>query len=42
MRRGEAAAEFLPSYRQASMMQATLANVGLLSFIAAWVVEAEF
>lgn len=31
-----AATEFPPSYRRASVMQATLAAVGLLSSIAAW------
>jgi hypothetical protein len=33
-----AATEFAPSYRRATMMQATLAAVGLLCSIAAWIV----
>ncbi len=37
-----AAAEFPPSYRRASIMQATLAAVGLLSSIAAWLAGATF
>ena len=37
-----AAAEFPPSYRRASIMQATLAAVGLLSSIAAWLAGAAF
>src|SRR5258708_13235752 len=37
-----AAAEFPPSYRRASIMQATLAAVGLLCPIAAWVAGATF
>lgn len=35
-----AATEFPPSYRRASVMQATLAAVGLLSSIAAWLAGA--
>src|SRR2546422_2733268 len=37
-----AATEFPPSYRRASVMQATLAAVGLLSSIAAWFAGATF
>ena len=37
-----AATEFPPSYRRASVMQATLAAVGLLSSIAAWLTGATF
>src|SRR6266852_4643947 len=37
-----AAAEFPPTYRRASIMQATLAAVGLLSSIAAWLAGATF
>ena len=37
-----AAAEFLPSYRRASVMQAILAAVGLLSSVAAWLAGATF
>ena len=37
-----AAAEFPPSYRRGTIMQATLAAVGLLSSVAAWVVGASF
>jgi hypothetical protein len=37
-----AATEFPPSYRRATMMQATLAAVGLLSSIAAWLAGARF
>jgi len=37
-----AAAEFSPSYRRASVMQATLAAVGLLSSFAAWLAGATF
>ena len=37
-----AAAEFPPSYRRASVMQATLAAVGLLSSIAAWLAGSTF
>src|SRR5258708_34894214 len=37
-----AAAEFPPSYRRASIMQATLAAVGLRWPIAAWVAGATF
>jgi hypothetical protein len=37
-----AAAEFPPSYRRASVMQTTLAAVGLLSSIAAWLAGATF
>ena len=37
-----AATEFPPSYRRASVMQATLAAVGLLSSIAAWFAGASF
>ena len=37
-----AATEFPPSYRRGTIMQATLAAVGLLSSIAAWLVGAEF
>jgi Domain of unknown function (DUF1772) len=37
-----AATEFPPSYRRASVMQATLAALGLLSSIAAWLVGATF
>ena len=37
-----AATEFPPSYRRASIMQASLAAVGLLSSIAAWLAGASF
>ena len=37
-----AAAEFAPSYRRASILQATLAAVGLVSSIAAWLAGANF
>ena len=37
-----AATEFPPSYRRASIMQASLAAVGLLSSIAAWLAGARF
>ncbi len=37
-----AAAEFSPSYRRATIMQATLAAVGLISSIAAWLAGATF
>ena len=37
-----AATEFPPSYRRASVMQATLAAVGLLSSVAAWFAGASF
>ena len=37
-----AAAEFSPSYRRATVMQATLAAVGLISSIAAWLTGATF
>jgi len=37
-----AAAEFPPSYRRASVMQAILAAVGLLSSIAVWLAGATF
>ena len=37
-----AAAEFSPSYRRATVMQATLAAVGLISSIAAWLAGATF
>ena len=37
-----AAAEFSPSYRRRSVMQATLAALGLLSSIAAWLAGATF
>jgi hypothetical protein len=37
-----AATEFTPSYRRATAMQATLAALGLLSSIAAWVAGATF
>jgi thiamine transporter ThiT len=37
-----AVAEFLPSYRRATWMQASLAAAGLLSSIAAWLVGATF
>ena len=37
-----AATEFAPSYRRASVMQATCAAVGLLSSIAAWLARANF
>jgi hypothetical protein len=37
-----AATEFPPSYRRATVMQATLAAVGLLSSIAAWLAGATF
>ena len=37
-----AATEFSPSYRRASIMQATLAAVGLVSSIAAWLAGATF
>jgi len=37
-----AAAEFPPSYRRASIMQATSAALGLLSSVAAWLAGATF
>jgi hypothetical protein len=37
-----AAAEFPPSYRRGTIMQATLAAVGLVSSIAAWLAGATF
>jgi hypothetical protein len=37
-----AATEFSPSYRRATVMQATLAALGLLSSIAAWLAGATF
>jgi anthrone oxygenase-like protein len=37
-----AATEFRPSYRRATIMQATLAGLGLLSSIAAWLSGATF
>ena len=37
-----AAAEFVPSYRRATVMQATCAAVGLLSSLAAWLAGASF
>ena len=37
-----AASEFSPSYRRATVMQATLAAVGLASSIAAWLAGAAF
>jgi len=37
-----AATEFAPSYRRATIIQATLAAVGLLSSIAAWLAGATF
>lgn len=37
-----AATEFAPSYRRATIMQATLAALGLLSSIAAWLAGATF
>jgi hypothetical protein len=37
-----AATEFAPSYRRATMMQATLAAVGLLASVAAWLAGATF
>jgi hypothetical protein len=37
-----AATEFPPSYRRASVMQASMAGVGLLSSIAAWLAGATF
>jgi hypothetical protein len=37
-----AATEFAPSYRRATVMQASLAAVGLLSSIAAWIAGASF
>ncbi|HYL12079.1 MAG TPA: DUF1772 domain-containing protein [Terriglobales bacterium] len=37
-----AATEFPPSYRRATIMQATLAAVGLISSIAAWLAGARF
>jgi uncharacterized membrane protein len=37
-----AATEFAPSYRRATIMQATLAAVGLVSSIAAWLAGASF
>ena len=37
-----AVTEFSPSYRRATIMQATLAAVGLLSSIAAWLAGASF
>jgi hypothetical protein len=37
-----AAAEFPPSYRRATVMQATLAAVGLLAPVAAWLAGATF
>jgi hypothetical protein len=38
----KATAEFAPSYRRASILQATLAAVGLVSSIAAWLAGASF
>lgn len=37
-----AATEFAPSYRRATVMQASLAAVGLVSSIAAWLAGASF
>ena len=37
-----AATEFVPSYRRATVMQATCAAVGLLSCVAAWLGGASF
>jgi hypothetical protein len=37
-----AATEFVPSYRRATVMQASLAAVGLVSCIAAWLAGASF
>ena len=37
-----AATEFAPSYRRATVMQATCAAVGLLSSLAAWLAGATF
>jgi len=37
-----AATEFAPSYRRATVMQASLAAVGLISSIAAWLAGATF
>lgn len=37
-----AATEFVPSYRRATIMQAALAAVGLVSSIAAWLAGASF
>ena len=37
-----AATEFVPSYRRATVMQATCAAVGLLSSLAAWLTGASF
>jgi Domain of unknown function (DUF1772) len=37
-----AATEFAPSYRRATVMQASLAAVGLISSIAAWLAGASF
>ena len=37
-----AATEFVPSYRRATIMQATLAAVGLLASVAAWLAGATF
>jgi hypothetical protein len=37
-----AATQFAPSYRRATVMQATCAAVGLLSSVAAWLAEASF
>jgi hypothetical protein len=37
-----AATEFAPSYRRATIMQATLAAVGLLASVAAWLAGATF
>ena len=37
-----AAAEFVPSYRRATVMQATCAAVGLVSSVAAWLSGASF
>ena len=37
-----AATEFAPSYRRATVMQATCAAVGLLSSVAAWLTGASF
>jgi hypothetical protein len=37
-----AATEFRPSYRRATVMQATLAAVGLLASVAAWLAGATF
>jgi len=42
VRGGIAATQFVPSYRRATVMQASLAALGLVSSIAAWLAGATF